>query len=221
MKRLNQKTDEGVGRRKPATLLFAKGFTLLELMIVITIILILIGMAAQRYDMAVQRSREAVLKHDLQVMREAIDNYTLDKQAAPQSLDDLQQAGYLRDIPDRSHHADKGLGAPIRQRGDESGSGDNRYGRRAFELRADFTVRRDAVQQLVGFFGLCWHGLWPASCIGALTKGARCTCQCRGDLKPLGEPRLPQSRKMRLAGSNESLVATTGAFGPLGKAASA
>ncbi|MGC2830417.1 MAG: hypothetical protein WB994_12315, partial [Candidatus Acidiferrum sp.] len=55
--------------------------------------------AAQRYDMAVQRSREAVLKHDLQVIREAIDNYTLDKQAAPQSLDDLQQAGYLRDIP--------------------------------------------------------------------------------------------------------------------------
>ena len=99
MKRLNQKTDEGIARRKPATLLFAKGFTLLELMIVITIILILIGMAAQRYDMAVQRSREAVLKHDLQVMREAIDNYTLDKQAAPQSLDDLQQAGYLRDIP--------------------------------------------------------------------------------------------------------------------------
>ncbi len=99
MKRLNQKTDEGVARRKPVTLPFAKGFTLLELMIVITIILILIGMAAQRYDMAVQRSREAVLKHDLQVMREAIDNYTLDKQAAPQSLDDLQQAGYLRDIP--------------------------------------------------------------------------------------------------------------------------
>lgn len=68
-------------------------------MIVITIILILIGMAAQRYGQTVQRSREAVLKHDLQVMREAIDNYTLDKQAAPQSLEDLQQAGYLREIP--------------------------------------------------------------------------------------------------------------------------
>ncbi|MGC1417196.1 MAG: prepilin-type N-terminal cleavage/methylation domain-containing protein [Candidatus Acidiferrum sp.] len=75
------------------------GFTLIELMIVITIILILIGMAAQRYGLTIEHSREAVLKHDLQVMREAIDNYTLDKQAAPQSLDDLQQAGYLRDIP--------------------------------------------------------------------------------------------------------------------------
>ncbi|MGC2526948.1 MAG: prepilin-type N-terminal cleavage/methylation domain-containing protein [Candidatus Acidiferrum sp.] len=75
------------------------GFTLIELMIVITIILILIGMAAQRYGLTIEHSREAVLKHDLQVMREAIDNYTLDKQAAPQSLDDLQQSGYLRDIP--------------------------------------------------------------------------------------------------------------------------
>ena len=75
------------------------GFTLIELMIVITIILILIGMAAQRYDMSVQRAREATLKQDLWVMRQAIDNYTLDKQAAPQSLDDLAQAGYLRKVP--------------------------------------------------------------------------------------------------------------------------
>jgi general secretion pathway protein G len=75
------------------------GFTLIELMIVITIILILIGMAAQNYSRTVQRSRETVLHHDLQVMRQAIDNYTLDKQAAPQSLDDLVQAGYLRKVP--------------------------------------------------------------------------------------------------------------------------
>src|SRR5277367_5661338 len=75
------------------------GFTLIELMIVIAIIFILLGLAAGRYDMTIQRSREAVLKHDLQVLREAIDNYTLDKQAAPQSLDDLQQAGYLREVP--------------------------------------------------------------------------------------------------------------------------
>ena len=75
------------------------GFTLIELMIVITIILILIGMAAQRYDKSVQRAREATLKQDLWVMRQAIENYTLDKQAAPQSLDDLVQAGYLRKVP--------------------------------------------------------------------------------------------------------------------------
>jgi len=75
------------------------GFTMIELMIVIAIIFILLGLAAGRYDMTIQRAREATLKHDLQVMREAIDNYTLDKQAAPQSLDDLQQAGYLREVP--------------------------------------------------------------------------------------------------------------------------
>src|SRR6202030_4732680 len=75
------------------------GFTLIELMIVISIIFILLGLAAGRYDMTIQRSREAVLKHDLLIMREAIDNFTLDKQAAPQSLDDLQQAGYLREVP--------------------------------------------------------------------------------------------------------------------------
>jgi general secretion pathway protein G len=75
------------------------GFTLLELMIVITIILILIGMAAQRYEKSVQHAREATMKQDLWVMRQAIDNYTLDKQAAPQSLEDLVQAGYLRMVP--------------------------------------------------------------------------------------------------------------------------
>jgi general secretion pathway protein G len=75
------------------------GFTLLELMIVMTIIAILIGIAAIRYDKVVQHSKEAVLKTDLRTIRDAIDNYTLDKQAAPQSIDDLQQAGYLRAVP--------------------------------------------------------------------------------------------------------------------------
>ena len=75
------------------------GFTLLELMIVITIILILLGIAAVRYDRAVLRAREATLRQDLSVLRQAIDNYTMDKEAAPQSLEDLQQAGYLHEIP--------------------------------------------------------------------------------------------------------------------------
>jgi general secretion pathway protein G len=75
------------------------GFTLIELMIVMTIILILIGIAAVRYDKVVQHSKEAALKTDLRSIRDAIDNYTLDKQAAPQSVDDLQQAGYLRSVP--------------------------------------------------------------------------------------------------------------------------
>jgi general secretion pathway protein G len=78
-----------------------RGFTLIELMIVITIIFILIGIAAARYDTSVQRAKEATLKTDLAVMRQAIDNYTLDKEAAPQSLDDLvnPQAPYLREVP--------------------------------------------------------------------------------------------------------------------------
>lgn len=75
------------------------GFTLLELMIVITIILILIAMGAGRYDQSVARAREAALKQDLSVMRHAIEQYTLDRQAAPQSLEELVAAGYLREIP--------------------------------------------------------------------------------------------------------------------------
>jgi general secretion pathway protein G len=75
------------------------GFTLIELMVVIMIILILVGMAAQSYQKSVLRAREATLKHDLTIMRQSIDNYTLDKQAAPQSLDDLVQSGYLRQVP--------------------------------------------------------------------------------------------------------------------------
>jgi general secretion pathway protein G len=85
--------------RKRRSVMVGAGFTLIELMIVITIILILIGMAAQRYEKSVQHAREATMKQDLWVMRQAIDNYTLDKQAAPQSLEDLVQAGYLRMVP--------------------------------------------------------------------------------------------------------------------------
>lgn len=75
------------------------GFTILELMIVITIIFILVGIAVGRYDRTVKVAREARLKNDLQVMRVAIDHYTLDKQAAPQSLQDLVDAHYLRSLP--------------------------------------------------------------------------------------------------------------------------
>ena len=76
-----------------------KGFTLIELMIVISIIFILLGMAIGRYDIAVQHAREAALKTDLQTMRSAIDNYTMDRMSGPQSLDDLKREGYLREIP--------------------------------------------------------------------------------------------------------------------------
>lgn len=77
----------------------AAGFTLLELMIVISIILILMAVALPVYNQSIIRSREAVLRQDLFTLRSVIDQYTLDKQKAPQSLDDLKTAGYLRAIP--------------------------------------------------------------------------------------------------------------------------
>lgn len=68
-------------------------------MIVIAIIMILLGIAAVNYRTTIRKSREAVLKNDLLELRKCIDNYTLDKQNAPQSLEDLHSAGYLRSIP--------------------------------------------------------------------------------------------------------------------------
>jgi len=76
----------------------SRGFTLIELLVVISIILILIGMAACNYRKTVVRANETVLRQDLVEMRKAIDNYTLDKQAAPQALSDLVP-DYLRAIP--------------------------------------------------------------------------------------------------------------------------
>jgi len=77
------------------------GFTLIELMIVISIIMILVGIASGMYLRSVTRAKEAVLKSDLRTMRDAIDKYTMDKESAPQSLEDLtnSQTPYLREIP--------------------------------------------------------------------------------------------------------------------------
>jgi general secretion pathway protein G len=75
------------------------GFTLFELLVVMTIIAVLAMLAVPSFKSAVKSAREAVLKEDLQVMRSAIDAYTMDKQKAPQSLDDLVQDGYLKSIP--------------------------------------------------------------------------------------------------------------------------
>jgi general secretion pathway protein G len=76
------------------------GFTLVELMIVMAIIMILAVVAVPAYQAAIREAREAVLREDLHVMRNAIDSYTADKQKAPQSLDDLVQEGYLKAVPD-------------------------------------------------------------------------------------------------------------------------
>lgn len=76
-----------------------RGFTLVELMIVMTIIGILASIAIPSYIRSVQKAKEAVLREDLHTLRTSIDSYTVDKEKAPQSLDDLVQAGYLKTIP--------------------------------------------------------------------------------------------------------------------------
>ena len=76
------------------------GFTLLELMVVMAIISVLATLAIPSFIQALKSAREAVLKEDLHVMRAAIDSSTMDKQKAPQSLDDLIQDGYLKGIPE-------------------------------------------------------------------------------------------------------------------------
>jgi general secretion pathway protein G len=76
-----------------------QGFTLLELMIVMVVIGILAAIAIPSYTSSIRNAKEAVLREDLHTMRSAIDSYTVDKQKAPQSLDDLVQAGYLKVMP--------------------------------------------------------------------------------------------------------------------------
>src|ERR1700679_922502 len=77
----------------------SSGFTLLELMIVISMILILMSIALPIYSQSVVRARESVLRQDLLELRSLISQYTPDKQKAPQSLDDLVQGGYLKTVP--------------------------------------------------------------------------------------------------------------------------
>lgn len=76
-----------------------RGFTLIELIIVCAMISILLGVMVPVYKIHILHANEAVLKEDLHSMREAIDQYSQDKGKAPQTLDDIVSAGYLRAIP--------------------------------------------------------------------------------------------------------------------------
>jgi general secretion pathway protein G len=76
-----------------------RGFTFVELMVVVTIIVILITMAIPQYQKAIMRSKESVLHNNLFTLRTVIDHYTSDKAKAPQTLQDLVSEGYLRGLP--------------------------------------------------------------------------------------------------------------------------
>ena len=76
------------------------GYTLIEIIIVMTIISILVSIAVPIYQKMVLRTKETVLRNNLFTIRTVIDEFTYDKQKGPQSLEDLVQAGYLRQVPE-------------------------------------------------------------------------------------------------------------------------
>lgn len=92
-------TIEGERRRITRRRWLGQGFTLIELMIVMAIISILLAIAIPIYNKSILRSRETVLRNNLFTLRTMIDEYTLDKQHAPATLDDLVSEGYLRQVP--------------------------------------------------------------------------------------------------------------------------
>ncbi len=76
-----------------------RGFTLIELMVVISIIVILLSLAIPNYSQSILHAKETALHDDLYTLRSLIDQYTLDKQKAPQALQDIVDAGYLKQLP--------------------------------------------------------------------------------------------------------------------------
>ena len=92
MAQLTRSGERGLSRR-------AFGFTFIELMIVMAIIAILLSIAVPVYNRSITRAKESVLRNNLFTMRTVLDEYTYDKQKAPQTLQDLVDQGYLRQIP--------------------------------------------------------------------------------------------------------------------------
>ena len=87
------------GNLQQASSKWQAGFTLLELMIVISIIIILAAITLPQYQKTIMHTREAVLRDDLRKMRSLIDQYAADKGKLPQSLDELVSANYMREVP--------------------------------------------------------------------------------------------------------------------------
>ena len=85
-----------IGNGRPSS---RQGFTLIEIMIVMAIVSILVSIAVPMYQKAILRTKESLLHSNLFTLRTVIDEYTYDKQKAPQSLDDLVSEGYLRQVP--------------------------------------------------------------------------------------------------------------------------
>lgn len=83
----------------PKRLLSRRGFTMIEMMIVMTIIVILVSVAIPHYQKSVIRAKETVLRSNLLTLRNMIDEYSYDKQKAPQTLQDMVTDGYLREVP--------------------------------------------------------------------------------------------------------------------------
>jgi general secretion pathway protein G len=77
-----------------------RGFTLIEMMVVLSIILILLGMVVPLYSHSIVRAREDTLRENLETLNQMIFQYAQDKQKSPQSLNDLKTAGYIKDIPE-------------------------------------------------------------------------------------------------------------------------
>lgn len=89
---MGRHTQSGISRR-------SAGYTLIELIIVMAIISILVAVAVPIYQKSIIRAKESVLKSNITTLRTVIDEYTFDKKKAPQQLEDLVTAGYLRAVP--------------------------------------------------------------------------------------------------------------------------
>jgi general secretion pathway protein G len=96
MERCIQRGDQTAEITRPNR---RRGYTLIELMVVMAIISVLLAIAVPLYQKSIVRTKESLLKNNLFTLRTVIDEYTVDKKKAPQRLDDLVNEGYLRQVP--------------------------------------------------------------------------------------------------------------------------